>query len=319
MTIPARDIDWRWQKPALTSEGQEAFWSRQALGYDKADMTNDNAGELALVRDSCADYARRGHEAEDVVTLGGATGVRDPIVVTDALAFYGRPVQGVIFNDLAQAMVDVAVAKLTRGYQDNGVEFAAMAGPIHEVASSISHAPRRAIIGVYRAGALLESSPAQGYKLSGLDEYLNNGAIVGEHFIVDAVRVGETEHESIGMRCALSVDASKEDVAVAVAALRASIAKGANALQIVGWHDDQPGYFLSHWYSEKGIMKLIRTAFGEERAHKTVVHQCAKGYVISIDPVGTPKGIVTVLNNVVGNILPAQQVESLRVIHKLSA
>lgn len=319
MAGPRLESDTRWLKPIFEPEGQDAFWSRQAPGYDTAEMTNDNSGELALVRDFCADFVRRGYRAEDVVTLGGATGVRDPVVVTDALEFHGHRVRGVVFNDLSGAMVEAALRGALKQYEQKEIGVQTFPGPIHRVTTRMPHMPRRVIIGVYRANALLEASPAEGFTHSGLEEYLQNSKIMGENFIVDAVRFAEAGYESIGVRCALSAGSSPEEISIAAASLRSCAAANIDALQVASWHKDLPGFFSSHWYSERGIMQLVRETFGSEEARRTVVRQCAKGYVLCIDPIGQPRGIVTVLNNVIGNVLPVQQAQSLRAIHELSA
>jgi len=48
------------------------------------------------------------------------------------------------------------------------------------------------------------------------------------------------------------------------------------------------------------------------------VKHFAKGMALVVDPIGVqPQGVVTVLNNVIGNVLPQSQHETLHAIKKI--
>jgi hypothetical protein len=106
MSKKATAGEWRWQMPLLTREGQKTFWDRQAPDYGSADMT-DNKGEEILVRSLSSEVSARNEPLEDIVTLGGAVGCRDPLIVTDVLR---KPPARIYFNDLSDKMTRAAAA-----------------------------------------------------------------------------------------------------------------------------------------------------------------------------------------------------------------
>jgi hypothetical protein len=90
-------------------------------------------------------------------------------------------------------------------------------------------------------------------------------------------------------------------------------------IRVVSWRDDSdPAFFISHWYSERGIRKIIERHMGKEQAERMSILPCAKGYMICIDPIEKPRGVVTVLNNVLGNILPEELGASLKAIDQMA-
>lgn len=310
--------DWRYSRPILDRAGQQIFWDRQAPTYDQSDMTTDNAGELEIVRSLCADFVQQGYIAEDVVTLGGANGCRDPLVVLSALEHHQRP-REVVFNDLSEAMVKVALKRSLSMYIKNGRHIRGVHGPIHEIAGQIRSLPRRVIIGMYNVRALLEARPSEGQPYSGLEGYVRNSSTIGDHLIVEAMGFRADRYEELGLRVDVSVMHAATHLPVALLAIESwETDEQFVATRVIGEHVGKPGFFISHWFAEKGIRDLIKTCFSRDRFEKMTITECAKGFVLCIDPVEPPRGILTMLNNVIGNVLPHEQAETLRAINRIS-
>ena len=312
----------RWRIPALTREAQVKFWDRQAGDYSTADMTT-NKGELALVRKFTEHFSKRGLSAEDVVTLGGANGCRDPLVVTEVLQLSDHSWQGgVFFNDLSSNMVAEARRTNLADFGKAG-QLQTMSGPIHEIAYAISHRPRRVLLGVYSTDAFVHDHPAFGYESAGLIEYLRNGSRLGNRFVIDVTHITQDglyadEPEE---RMFIRNDDSEAYVERHRQALE-RIAKIAErepatplAFRVVGEHEGEEGIFLSHWFTEAGFEALLKPRFV---GHTIEISTCAKGFVACIDPPEQPKGIVTMLNNVLGNVLPEEQSPTLEAIRRFS-
>ena len=88
-------------------------------------------------------------------------------------------------------------------------------------------------------------------------------------------------------------------------------------LQVIGQHEHREGFFLSHWYTPSGFLKMLREAFPEGQ-YLIAEDHFPKGMLYTIDPVGEqPQGVVTVLNNVIGNVLPHSQFETLLAIREI--
>ena len=308
-----------WPAPVLDRAGQQSFWDRQAVNYDRADMTRDNEGELALVRALCQQFCLSGYEAEDVVTLGGAVGSRDPKVVLDVLGQHGNMPEHIYFNDLSVEMAQQAQRMNLGANRAGSIEVNTLVGPIHEICEHIPVKPRRVIIGVYRAESLVQAVPHYGYPLTGLEEYERNAQIVGARLIIEPVRLESAVYIHMQIRILHSSDYA-EEIRLQCRRQIESCARlpSLHAIRVVDQHADQEGFFLSHWFSEVGIRALVGASFSSDRLGTLSLVPCAKGYVLCIDPVEPPRGIVTVLNNVIGNVLPGEQVATLRSIDRIS-
>lgn len=299
-----------WHGPDPGKAVHTAFWDRQAEQYGERDMT-DNEGELAIVTSLTNEFIDRGWKAEDVVTFGGADGSRDPGVVLTALNERGQPPGRIYFNDLSARMTEAALEKSLGLYAKAGSHVTTHPGPAHEVAQLIPRRPRRVIIGMYSAKAFIHGE-------WGLDCYLLNRQILGSRFYIQACSVSGTGYNPMGV--ALTVNAGlaplwlprlKEIMSIC------SAYENFGAFQVIGEQNDVPNGFLSHWYGSRGARALIDAGFAG-RTVSVRVYECPKGMVFCIDPPETPQGIVTILNNVVGNIRPSEQVASLQAVSRIS-
>lgn len=310
-----------WRKPNLTVEGQKAFWDAQSATYETEEMTTDNQGELDVTLAACREI-----DCKDIVTLGGAVGCRDPkVILEDMFSQTGAYVPKVVFNDLAHQQVERAKVSILKPFVDHGVAIEFLSGEISSVCGKIANRPRRLIIGVYNCQSFFRADPRAGYPFCGYDEYLRNGRILGEEFLFDWVGLSETrELLSTGVRAKVSTsdeEVTKNAVRDSLAAMQRKVSDGSissiSALQIVGQTDGRDGFFLSHWYTPDGILALVQDVFGSDEFSISVKH-FAKGMVLVVDPVGvTPQGVVTVLNNVIGNVLPQSQHETLQAIKRI--
>jgi hypothetical protein len=87
-----------------------------------------------------------------------------------------------------------------------------------------------------------------------------------------------------------------------------------SALQIVGQTQGRDGFFLSHWYTPNGIHELVQNVFGPEKFLISTKY-FAKGMALIVELIGVKlQGVVTVLNNVIGNVLPQSQHDTLHAI-----
>lgn len=200
-----------------------------------------------------------------------------------------------------------------------------MPGEISSICQSITSKPRRLVIGVYNCQSFFKADPESGYLSCGYDEYLRNGRILGEEFLFDWVGLSKTkELLSIGVRAKISIldeETAKTAVRDSLATIQKKVSDGSissiSALQIIGQTQGRDGFFLSHWYTPNGILALVQDIFKPDNFSISVKY-FAKGMALIVDPIGvTPKGVVTAINNVIGNILPQSQYETLQAIKKI--
>src|SRR3989338_6312355 len=159
-----------WRKPNLTVEGQRAFWNAQSSTYETEEMTTDNQGEIDETLAACREI-----DCEDIITLGGAVGCRDPkVILEDMFSRKITRVPKVVFNDLAPQQVERARTQILKPFIDQGVEMTFLPGEISGICQKITSRPRRLVLGVYNCQSFFRAEPESGYPFCGYDEYLRN-------------------------------------------------------------------------------------------------------------------------------------------------
>jgi hypothetical protein len=242
------------------------------------------------------------------------------LVISEALEQCGGETpKKIFFNDLSAAMTQAALEGSLTVYAEKNISLEVIPGPIHAIAGCLPAMPRRVIVGVYSAKALVHASPEEDYLRVGLEEYLSNAAILGDRFVFEPFGLQDGQYRALAPKTFLSAWATSEQLGMVIGSLATLLGENiADAVRVIGQHHAQPGYFLSHWFTEKGILELLRGSFDPRRMGAVRIKACPKGFVLCIDPLEPPRGIVTLLNNVVGNVLPADQTETLRVVDRLS-
>ncbi|PIR83550.1 hypothetical protein COU18_02600 [Candidatus Kaiserbacteria bacterium CG10_big_fil_rev_8_21_14_0_10_51_14] len=310
---------WR-EPPLLTKEGQVAFWNGQK-DYANTGMSNDSQGELDIVLEK----SRRVH-CRDIVTLGGAVGCRDPKMILEDMRARGHSeLPKIIFNDLAEELVQRARQEFLKPFVEDGADVTFIPGAISDIAAQIPAAPRRLLLGIYRSDAFFTADPDREYPMSGYNEYLENHARLGEEFFMHWVSLTEenllgrigNDHRSIRSDdtelVKLAHKRKLEETYRTMTRAGVQIA----ALQIIGTTEGRDGHFSSHWYTEGGILKMVRQVFTPDR-FTIDLSSCAKSMVLTVDSIRyKPTGIVTVINNVLGNVIPDSQYETLVAIRRM--
>jgi hypothetical protein len=307
-----------WRKPHLTVEGQRAFWDDQAEGYENADMTVDNQREMEVVVEQC-----RNIDCREIITFGGAVGCRDPKLILEALKLdpaAPHMFPKITFNDLSERQVAWARTRTLRGFTDSGISIRYIPGEIKNVAGTIvPSVPLRLVIGVYECGSFFNAHPNEGHPMPGFDEYLKNWRILGKGFLMDWVRYSAGGIiTSCGTRSRIDAfdplenrQAVKNSLYVLCQGALNTSFEDVLGLQIIGRSADRNGFFLSHWYVGKSFRRMLEEVFPSHEFSMSEFH-FAKGMVFSIERRGSrPQGVITTLNNVIGNVLPHSQHETL--------
>jgi hypothetical protein len=312
----------RWRKPYMNVKGQSIFWDAQAKTYEKALMTNDNQKEMDKVLESCKETS-----FEEIITLGGAVGCRDPKMILEDLMSckQDQPLPKVIFNDLSEKQVDYARDNILKKFEDLGVEISYIPGQIKDICKTIGKGkPRRLIMGVYNCLSFFKADPSAGYPLCGYDEYLQNSATIGDELLIDWVRyVPGGNLVSCGTRSRVSWTDGRDNQTVVKNMLKTinwgidSSIENVLGLQVIGRSENKVGFFLSHWYRPRIFRFMIEEIF-PKNSFCIKEYDFAKGMIFVIDPIDTKtEGVVTILNNVIGNVLPQDQFETLTAVKKI--
>lgn len=317
-----------WTKPALTRAGQLKFWERQYGVYENAEMTVDNQGEMDAVLEVC-----EGIKIDDIITFGGAVGCRDPLMIfKDSVCTNNNgscipPNRGLIrayFNDLSPALLGTAKDCILANCHDCGADITYHPGAIVEVAGQLPSGLRTLILGVYSTMAFFVPNPARGYPAAGFDEYIANHEILGDHFWHDYLVYNGQAISTIKTGLELNYNISPNDIVQYRSSLMASTHQkliqqrlGIIALQTIGVRPDQEGYFVSSWFDQAGLNRLIGNIFPPDE-YNVEVKTFPKGFLYAINRIGVaPTGIVTMLNNVFGNVIPTEQLSTLEAVRSL--
>ncbi|PIT93805.1 hypothetical protein COU00_02440, partial [Candidatus Falkowbacteria bacterium CG10_big_fil_rev_8_21_14_0_10_43_11] len=313
-----RDIQWDWQKPELTRAGQTKFWDRQAPTYDLADMTTDNSSEINEVIKYCCQYGY-----QELITLGSAIGCRDPKMIFKQ-AYCGRsrttctpPNSGlpqVFFNDLSETQVERAKKEILARCQQCGARIKFYSGPIHEICGQAGRGSRTLLLGVYNIESFFNADPCHDYPLAGFDEYLKNAVMLGDYFWFDWLILCNGILSTKPADLELSATASQNKRESFRQILRTHCWKKmqdgseAIALQIVGVLKNKDGFFISHWYGKEGLCRLLSMIFSPNDYDVPPPLSLAKGFLVIVKRKNAQSiGVITMLNNVLGNIIPEEQ------------
>lgn len=314
-----------WNKPELTVAGQLAFWNGMSNLYEKADMTVDNRCEIEEVIKLC-----QKNKFTEVITLGGAIGCRDPKMILESLESqkdFNGDFPNIIFNDLSPNQLKTAEKVVLKPFIDKGVVMKFVPGEIIEVCPQFEKGSRQLVLGVYGSKSFFEAYPEKGYPTCGFDEYIKNYDILGEEFILNWVKFDPTTADKISddnQDIRISHLNKQEEKTFVKNGLRARLDKAMEeehpsllGLQIIGQHSKKRGFFLSHWYFPQSFEKILESVFPPDQ-FQIETSYFAKGMLYKITRKGkNPTGLVTVLNNVLGNILPKQQVKTLEAIREI--
>lgn len=314
-------MNWVWRKPELTRDGQVAFWNRQARTYEATDMTNDNPHEIERV----IERTNPGVHSE-IVTLGGAVGCRDPLMVLRAkycskkggFCSRGPRLPRIFFNDIAQEMARKAEESFLAGCKKCGVEMEFFPGHIMDVCDQVrKDRPRMLLLGVYSDDGLFSSYPQNRYDVCGFDEYMKHRKILGDGFWFDwlILRGGSLQAEDYsGVFVESDWPADKlSDARNRLSEKYSSALESSQliAVQVVSIHRNLEGFFISHWFNARRILSLLREVFPDEE-FEIKEDTFPKGMLFAIERRNSvPEGIVTILNNVLGNVLPQEQISTL--------
>ena len=313
-------MDWVWRKPELTRAGQVAFWNRQASIYEVADMTTDNYHDIACIVKKIDPSVH-----SEIVTLGGAVGCRDPLAILkkkycsekDGACSHGANLPRIFFNDIAPEMVREAEENVLVGCKKCGVEMEFYTGHIAGACSQVERGkPRMLLLGLCSDVGFFKSDSQHGFTLCGFGEYMKNCEILGERFWFDwlVFRDGALQTDHYGLFVEPVWSAEKlANARIQLANDYAIAAQSSEllALQVVSAHRNREGFFISHWFNARGILSLLREIFPEEE-FEIKEDTFPKGMLFAIERRNSvSEGIVTILNNVLGNILPQEQISTL--------
>ena len=214
-------------------------------------------------------------------------------------------------------MVQRAEENVLAGCRECGVEMDFYTGHIADACGRVKKDRSRVLfLGLCSDVGFFKSDSQHGFMFCGFDEYMKNCEILGERFWFDWLLFNGESLRFTNRGFFVEPIWPAEKLADARRQLADDYATAVQsselvALQVVSAHRDREGFFISHWFNARGILSLLREVFSEEE-FEIMEAEFPKGMLFAIARRNSaPTGIVTILNNVLGNVLPQEQISTL--------
>jgi len=283
-------------KKADTGINTEQFWDGVATLYSSNEMTSKMADfELELVLKNLDKLNVKG-----IASFGVADGNRDPIQLLKYLDNKKKSLPDEVYlNDISSTMLNEANKNMTKeGYSNLISELKYIHNPISQIkylTSTITDKNLTYFIGVYSAD----------YLNTALKMYQNNKEIIGSKFTICALYL----NNDLEMKnsCSLTFDIDKYETCM-------------DAIKSMSNEDNFYAYkiitdknFISHYFSAKRIKVLLEHVFGNQCEIQT--YSNGERYIMNIIRDNRNQQndyVVTMLNNVLGNINSEKHIISLK-------
>lgn len=283
----------------------EKFWDGVSKMYSSSDMTHHMAdfelGQVLSVVDKM--------NLKGLSCFGVADGNRDPIQILDHCYKNNKELPSELFiNDISSNMLKESISNLKIGGWLDKIKWVI---PIHNSISKINFTSNiinkksTYIIGVYNADYLRES----------LLLYKENKDVIGKHFTI----------------CPLYLDQSQESPSIYKGKdITFDIDNYENYTDILDVMKQDSNFyaysvltdknFISHYFNAKALNSLISSIYKKHNiSTQKGENQSDKRYIVNVirSNNGTNDYVVTMLNNVFGNIKFCEHVDSLQKLYDL--
>jgi hypothetical protein len=284
----------------------EQYWDTVSAVYSSKDLTHHMADfELGSVL-ACI----KGTEIDSISCFGVADGNRDPIQILKYISDMGTKLPSeLILDDISSKMIEETERNLiSGGWADKIRSIKYIHSPLSQIASVGSEIDNKRIayfIGVYNADYLKES----------LELYSKNRDVIGEKFTVSALYIKfDSGKPAILKSISVNFDIKNiDDQLTILNAMRNS--PDFYAFSILTEKD-----FVSHYFDATVLNSLLRNIFdGYSVSTYKGIAASDRRYIVNVinsvqdssQHTGHPNCIVTMLNNVLGNIKCEDHILSL--------
>lgn len=258
-----------------------SFWDSVASIYEESDLTQHKSdSELNYIYEKLDQIK----QLNTLVCLGAADGCRDPMKLLEHLEKSGRLPHSAILNDLSAELLKICQKRMKK-YPDIDAQYAS--GSMEYINTKVGNSwhnkdPVWYICGVYNANYMAES----------LKLYQENKSVLGDKFEIKAMKFTDTI--SYGLTVEFGID-NFEQYIDQVNSLR-------ECDDFVAYSISTNKNFTTHYYTEAGIVKLLKSVFTGCDFESTEMKNDRYVMVMVKKGEGSPTTLITTLNNVVGNI-----------------
>jgi len=320
----------------------QKFWDAQAEYYADTELTRENEEELMNIGEKLNSIS-----LDAFIGLGVADGSRDPLEIF--LNLKNKFPKLIIVNDLSTELIIKACLNISGFYLNlektntkyNEIRIIALRGAIHEIFTDrgIIEKVRNLLadlrvkfllcIGVYKVDAFFKFGIT-----SGFDLYNENVDKLGKDFKIKFI-FWDNSKNSFCEDIEEIPDPIKFSLPVKIAIGREILKKieeGVNTcsdiesksktLNFVGLRVEavkdryEEKKFISHYYKKGTLEKILRYVFSNDNydLHSDIIPRGIVYYIQKKNDIRPTKGIITMLNNVLGSIDTKHQIQTLNAV-----
>lgn len=269
------------------------FWDSVANIYGEEELTKHDA-------DHELDYVLTVISKLDHITclmcLGVADGSRDPMQILDKLS---APVKSLICNDLSPKLLEVCKHRVDSKYDKLDAQF--FSGPIHEVVPTLpklNSYNTKFILGVYNVHYIKQC----------LQLYKEKQDVIGTKFKVTCLTFeNNSVKQIVDSKITFDINSYEQHVDF--------ITSWQKDPQFLAVSIETDTGFITHYYSEDTFRQLCELGGGLRNVESVGNRYIVATFENSVNTENTL--VITMLNNVLGNISCDLQQESLQVIKDL--
>lgn len=283
-------------------ESYRDFWDSTASVYSNAKLTNEGGEDLEVI-------LSRSGSIDNMVCLGVATGCRDPLFLLDK----GIKPKKLLVNDLSPNLLRICLASLS-SYSE--LDMLSLVGPIHRtleksaegIEGFFGKSEPLLAVGVYKKDAFY--TKFNGY--SALELYSEERTNIGDNCVVYPIfyegEILNTKSKGIDFKLPLS---SRQIGRIAKFLQKYESSRGFGGFQFNSVKNGNP--FISHYYTKELLEKIFVDTFPGYQI--SIVDTQTRNYVVFVGGKDSNQNtLITMINNVLGNIPLNLQKETLRSI-----
>lgn len=317
----------------MNTENYKEFWDNQASDYSKNTMTNKSAEEemkyiheklntLNITKLSC---------------LGAADGVREPIAFLNYLKEIRKALPKQIFiNDISDSMIEKAKENVEKYTQENANDaaFQYLAAPIQIFSPKIFNELKNLKNSVFVLGCYSSL-----YILKALNIYKQEKNRIGTKFtlqvllLLESATLNEKKNTAFEIKAVEKIDFDINEECDYLPKVETFLQRYWRKPEFYAFCVESDNNFISHYFARDCLNLLLRSVFktevlssldfsnqqaqsGDENLPLDIENP--KRYVVStIQNGATPDHLISMLNNVLGNIHFSDHIQVLELISDL--
>ena len=282
------------------------FWDSVGEYYSQSDMTHlKGDAELLYINE----YLKNNTKIEHLISLGCADGKRDPIslISTNFL----KTGKSILLNDISKNFIEIAKQNTSKLTTKTDIQTYAYHCPITDLKRCINKTSQQnynhscLILGIYDIEFIEDA----------LCEYKKEKNLLGKLFTISTLHFDRNSLSISDNKITFDIANYKNKMPKILNLIKN---KNGNNKQIAGLSISTNNGFISHYYNNQSFKNIIYKIFDKDAFEIEIKKLNSRYLIAKISKKNiTPTTLITMINNVLGNIPHKEQLESLVSIKNL--